>query len=229
MSVLFEEWNPQAVDAALQTGPYHPRITLHIQTPAQTWRFIRDTQERVIDGNTYLRLQYLQASAIESSEGDIADRVDLTLDGRDLVFEDGVDADAVTAFSAVLEESLRGAPTQIGLVMLDPETMEPVGLKADFVGYFEGAELDMEQGAVLTGSVLSQETWFHQRVPEVYMDVSHRQIHPGDTSFKHVSDVVRRQGNTIWNGRESGTQGTSNYTPGGSPYNPYGPIDFNLR
>lgn len=225
MSVLFEEWNPDAVDAALESGPYHPRMTLHVRVGDEIWRFIRDTQERVIDGNTYLRLQYMQAGAVENSEGDIADRVDITLDGRDLVFEDGEDADAITAFSNVAAYSLRGAPSQIGLVMLDKGTMQPVGLKADFVGYFEGLELDMENGGVLAGSILSQETWAHQRGAEVYMDVSHRQIHPGDTSFRHVSDTVRRQGNAIWNGRESGGQGVQFGGGGvGTPIYDYGNI-----
>ena len=202
--VLFEEFNPAAVDAALETGPFHPRITVHIQHAGTVYRFVRDTDDRTVDGTTFAALPFLDVGDLESREGDVADRLDLTVDGAALTYPSG--GSAVDDIAHLLSLDLRGAPIQIGLMMLDPLTLQPVGVRSDFVGIVEGLPADVDTLQV-TLSVLSQETLAHTRTPEVYMDVSHRQLHPGDTAFRFVSDTVRRLGRAIWNGTDSGPGG----------------------
>ena len=214
MSVFFEEWNAAAVDASLEVGPYHPRITVHVQAGGETFRFIRDNVERTMDGKQFLRLPYLEVGPVENTEGAVADRVELSIDGSDLFYPDSTPTE--TAFAQAMAKPLRGAPIQIGKAMLDRVTRQPIGFVADFVGFIEGAEMDMD-GPAFTVTALSSETWFHQRAAEVYTDVSHQRLWPGDNAFRHVSDTVNRGGNALWNGRESGSSGSPGIYNGPTP------------
>lgn len=221
VAFLVEEVTPEAVDVAL-TGPsLHPRQTIHIRVGGVVHRFIRDRVGLTVGGLDFLPLPYVEIGDIQSSSGDAATSVSVILDAAHLVEPTG-DL-TLEAYENVVDMNLRNAAVQIGLVMLDPETMQPVGLAADFVGLIDGVAFRMgvdADGPTLIADCLSFVSVAHRLTARVYSNEDQQALHVNDGGFVQLADTYARNGSYIWNGKESGSGGSTSGGGGGGGRNP---------
>ena len=107
--------------------------------------------------------------------------------------------------------NLRNAAMQIGLIMLDPMTAQPVGLAADFVGLIDGVDFKPgieDNGPTLTAECLSFVSVAHRLTARVYSNEDQQDLHPNDGGFRQLADTFSRSGSYIWNGRDAGSGGS---------------------
>lgn len=227
---LIEEHNPEAVDAAFEGSVLMPRVTFHVRVSGVTHRFIRDRVGLTVGSYDFLPLPYMEITDIETASGEAADSVTAILDAAHLVQPTG-DL-TLQAYENVVDMNLRNAAMQIGLVMLDPSTMAPLGLAADFVGLIDGVTFrtDVEdKGPVLLADCLSFVTVAHRRTARVYSNEDQQALHPGDGGFKQLADTYSRNASYIWNGKEAGSSGTTVGGGGGGGGDGYGRRNINQR
>lgn len=214
--IFFEDWLPDNVDAALEEGFFHPRMTIAVKIGETIHRFIKDLMGQVIDGNEYLPLPVIKAGNIESTDGQVSDTLILTLDGSDM--REGVDEDIRTAFYNIVDLNLRGAAIQVGTCMLDKDTMAPIGLASDYNGIINAAPFEeLDSGPLLEFEIFSYLNIAKRQVARVYTDVDHQQLYTNDRCFQYLSDTVNREGSFMWNSKPSGSGGSvGGYSPGGA-------------
>ena len=213
---LVEEHNPEAVDAALLGPSIHPRYTFHIRVGTEIYRFVRDRVGLTVGGLDFMPLPYMEIGDIETSSGDAANSTTIVMDAAHLVQPTG-DL-TLQAYENVVDMNLRNAAMQIGLVMLDPNTQQPVGLAADFVGLIDGVAFRSgvgDKGPVLLADCLSFVTVAHRRTARVYSNEDQQALHPGDGGLKQLADTYSRNGSYIWNGKDAGNGGSVSGGGGG--------------
>lgn len=207
---LVEEHNPEAVDEALRGPSLHPRYTLHVRVGTTVYRFVRDRVGLTVGPYSFLPLPYMEIGDIETSSGEAANSTTIILDAAHLVKP--TSDQTLQAYENVVDMNLRNAAMQVGLTMLDPNTMQPVGLSADFVGLIDGVAFRTgvgDKGPVLLADCLSFVTVAHRRTARVYSNEDQQALHPGDGGFRQLADTYSRNGSYTWNGKDAGSGGTN--------------------
>jgi len=206
---LVEEHNPQGVDTAMLGASLHPRQTFHIRIGTTIYRFIRDRVGLTVGDYEFLPLPYMEIGSIENTNGDAANRTSVVLDAAHLI--EPTSDETLQAYENVVDMNLRNAAMQIGLVMLDPMTMQPIGLAADFVGLIDGVDYKLgvgDSGPTLTADCLSFVSVAHRLTARVYSNEDQQDLHPGDGGFRQLADTYSRSGSYIWNGKDAGNGGS---------------------
>ena len=220
---LVEEFNPEGVDAAMEGVSLHPRQTIHIRVGETVYRFVRDRDGMSIGGFDFMPLPFAAIGDIETSTGDAATGTTIALDAAHLVEPTG-DL-TLQAYENIIDMNLRNAAMQIGLIMLDPATQQPIGLAADFVGLIDGTSFKRGtngDGPVLVVDCLSFMSVAHRLTARVYSHEDQIELHPGDGGFRQLADTAARNGSYTWNGKDAGSGGSvsgGSYTGGGGGRN----------
>ena len=152
----------------------------------------------------------MEIGDIATDSGDAATTVDVVLDAAYLV-EPSSD-ETLEAYENVVDMNLRNAAMQIGLVMLDPQTMQPVGLSAEFVGLISGVPFRAgvgNKGPQLAAECLSFVSVAHRLTARVYSNEDQQELHPLDGGFVQLADTYSRSGSYIWNGNDAGSGGST--------------------
>lgn len=216
VSFLVEQHNPEAVDAAMEGKSLHPRQTLHVRVDGEVYRFVKDRAGITVGPYEFLPLPYMEIGDIENANGEAANSTTVVLDAKHLV-EPTADI-TLEAYENVVDMNLRNAAMQIGLIMLDPDTMAPLGLAADFVGLISGVPFRNgvgDKGPVILAECLSFVSVSHRLTARVYSDEDQRQLHASDGGLRQLADTVARSGSYIWNGKDAGGGGSVSGGGGG--------------
>jgi len=213
---LVEEHNPAAVDEAMRGVSLHPRYTMHVRVAGVVHRFIKDRFALTVGPYHFLPLPYMEIGDIATSSGDAAANVDVVLDAAHLV--EPTSDQTLEAYENVVDMNLRNAAMQIGLVMLDPQTMQPVGLAAEFVGLISGVPFRAgvgNKGPQLIAECLSFVSVARRLTARVYSNEDQQELHPLDGGFVQLADTYSRNGSYIWNGKDAGSGGSTSGGGGG--------------
>lgn len=214
--MIVEAVNKQLAFDSLSGDFYNTRLCVSVKPENEVFRFVADTTNHVVGGLDFGPVPYAEFSEITSGDGNSADTMTITLDGSKMIVPDGTTPDSVLL--DVLNRPLRDRPIQVGLIALDFDTDEPIGLIPRFVGFIDNAPLTRSKtgGSVLDINCVSFRGFASRRIPVTYSDTDHVTRFPGDRSARHINDVVRRGGTYQWN---SETGGGSGVTTGGGGSN----------
>jgi len=230
--MLVERYNEAAAIAALSEPVINTRLCVSVQPETEIFRFSNDRDPITVErtGETdwlFNPVPYADFSAINSGDGRIADTTSIILDGADITAKDGYSID--TVLLSILAFPLRDRPIQIGLLVLDPDDGEPIGLIPKFIGFIDNAPFEREKdergaNVKLTINCASFRAYAQRQFARTYSDTDHQSRFPGDRACQWISDAVFRKGKYPWNS-ESATgsgSGGGSFTPGGTPsINPY--------
>lgn len=218
--MIVESYNESAALTALNSSFIDTRITVSVQPETEIFRFVKDTHEKVIpqtgDDWIYHPVPYSEFSPISSGDGQTADTGTITLDGNYFLESDRQLVDDV--LQSILQFPLRDRPIQIGLMVLNPETKEVIGLIPQFVGFVDNTPMTREKGepTIVEFIMASFRAYARRLVARTNSDTDHATRFPGDRSARWISDSVFRRGKYPWNTTSaSGSGGGS-----GGGYNP---------
>lgn len=197
--MLFEDYETEAALAALDAPQISTRIAIAVKPEDVVYRMVVDTAEIDVGGLVYSPVPFLKISNITSGEGQGADTGTITLDGREMLSPPSTSTEAV--LQNLMSYPLRDRPLQIGLLVLNVETKQAVGLIPQFVGIIDRAVLERrkDQASTLTVNIASYRAYAQRRVQRLYSHTDHLARHPGDGFLKHLSDNVFRAGKYAWN------------------------------
>jgi len=118
---------------------------------------------------------------------------------------------------------LRDRPIQIGLLVLNLESRQAIGLVPQFVGIIDRSvfERSKDSGSLLTVNIASYRAYAQRRVQRLYSHTDHSARHSGDGFLKFLSDTVFRAGKYAWNSQQASSSGAGRGV-GRRPV-PYGP------
>lgn len=233
--MIVERYNETAAYAALDEPFIETRICVSIQPETEIFRFVKDVTEITVerageDDWLFHPVPYADFSPITSGDGRAADTGTITLDGANIISHDpSQTVDSV--LQSILAFPLRDRPIQVGLMVLNIETLEVIGLIPQFVGFVDNVPLsrDKSSGSMLEINMASFRAYAQRRIARSYSDTDHQSRFPGDRAARWISDAVFRGGKYAWNSesaRGSGSGGGSpGYTPGFIP----GFNNFNLQ
>jgi hypothetical protein len=214
--MLVEKHNVDAALAALSGDFIDTRLCVSVQPEDEIFRFIVDNSELTINNWLFEPVPYAEFDAITSADGAVADTTTITLDGSHM--EGGFDDDPDDILQRVLTYPLRDRPIQIGLLVINFETNEPIGLIPQFVGFIDNAPLMRERKPTSSNSKLlfnlvSFRAYAQRRVARLYSDTDHVSRFPLDRCARWISDVVFKLGKYSWNRDDA--QGGGATTGGG--------------
>lgn len=225
--MLVERYNEAAAIAALDDPIISTRICVSIKPETEIFRFVKDTglitMERVGDDDWLFNpVPYAEFAPISSGDGRSADTTAITMDGADIIAKDGYDVDSV--LQSILAFPLRDRPIQIGLLVLNTETQEPIGVIPQFIGLVDNVPFTREKTDKMANvrleiNCVSFRAYAQRQFARTYSDTDHRARFPGDGACKWISDTVFRAGKYPWNtttGQGAGGGGGGSRTP----YNP---------
>jgi len=225
--MIVEAINQEAAIAALMEPSISTRICFSIKPEDQIYRFVKDTIKMTLAGEIYHPVPYAEFSNIASGDGQAADTGTITLDGANIVSHTAQSVDQV--LQSLLNFSLRDRPVQIGLIVLNVETMEPIGLIPQFVGFVDQAPFEVtEQASKLDIHVASFRAYAQRRIARTYSDTDHQTRFPGDKSLRWISDAVFRGGKYAWNSM-SATGSGAGRGRGRTPGNPGFYLNLHLK
>jgi hypothetical protein len=220
--MLIERYNETAALAALAEESIETRVCVSVQPTDTVYRFVRDNVGYTLNGWDFEPVPFAQFDPIASDDGSVADTTTITLDGK--YFLTVTDNDPSDVFRTVLQHPLRDRPIQIGLLVLNTDTKEAIGVIPQFVGFIDNAPLTRSKdSAILEINCASFRAFAQRRVTRTYSDTDHRSRFPGDGACKWIADAVFRSGKYIWN-RTSGQGQTSGNVSG-----PGGGFNDNFR
>lgn len=198
MTSIYEAHGAAAIDAALLKPIIETRIAVNVRPGNQTLRFIKDTMSQTLGGNKWEPVAWAEFNGISLGQGLVPDTAQITLDGRSFI--DPASETPDTVLQNVLNETLRDRPIQIGIMVLDPDTKDALGLKPEFVGTIDNAKFDRPDGEA--GKVLIDCTSIRgfaaRRTARIYSETDHLTRFPGDDALKHISKISFFKGYS-WN------------------------------
>ena len=205
--MLFEEYETEAALAALDAPQISTRIAVSVKPEDVVHRMVVDTAEIDVGGMVFSPVPFLRISNITSGEGQGADTGTITLDGREMLTPPSTSTEDV--LQSLMSYPLRDRPLQIGLLVLNVETKQAVGLIPQFVGIIDRAVLERRKDAAstLTVTIASYRAYAQRRVQRLYSHTDHQARHPGDGFLKHLSDNVFRAGKYAWNSQTAAGSG----------------------
>ncbi len=228
--MIVESYNEAGALDALMEPYISTRICFSVKPEAEIFRFVKDASQMELDGKTYHPVPYAEFSNIASGDGQAADTGSITLDGANIISHSEQSVDEV--LQSLLEFPLRDRPVQIGLIVLNTETMAPIGLIPQFVGFIDQAPLEVnDSGSRLDIHVASFRAYAQRQVARTYSDTDHQARFPGDKALRWISDAVFRGGKYAWNStsaRGSGA-GRGGGGGGGGRYNQHHITDYHHR
>ncbi|CAM3780273.1 hypothetical protein [Litorimonas haliclonae] len=195
--------------------------TVHLASGAL--HFVRDNVGYSVDGVNYTAAPYGNLHGYASQPGTVSDKCRITLDGSHILSGPDGQGTPDSVLQSIFEERLRKVRVDFHRLDLDIDTMLAVSRKHKFAGRIDKAYLDRsdERKPMFIIECLSFRLLAQNPAQRIYSDVDQRLLHPRDGCFKHLSDVVFRNGVFDWNKEGSGSGGyTVPSNPGGSPYRP---------
>lgn len=213
--MLLERYNETAALAALAEEAIETRIVVSVQPTDTVYRFVADSVAYSINGWDFEPVPYAEFDPISSDDGSVADTTTITLDGK--YFLTATDNNPTDIFRNVVNHPLRDRPIQIGLLVLNVDTKEAIGVIPQFVGFIDNAPLTRSKdSAMLEIHCASFRAYAERRVTRTYSDTDHRTRFPGDGACKWIADAVFRSGKYIWNRSSAQGQSSGNVgSPGG--------------
>lgn len=227
MNLLVERYNEAAGYAAMRESAHiSTRVCVSVKPENEVLRFVQDTTAITIDGKTFEPVPYARFSDVVSGSGDIADTMDVILDG--IYVADGGYGELTDILKRVVQYPLRGKPIQVGRIVLDVNTYEAISLQPLFVGTIHKSPLEIseENGPSFKIKCASYRNAAHRQTAWVHSEVSHEQRWPGDRAGKFMSDAINRGGRYWWNKIVSGGGGSTN---GGVTFRDFDPRDYHQR
>lgn len=205
--MLFEEYEQAAAMAALDEPQISTRIAISVKPEDTVYRMVVDTAEIDVGGMVFSPVPFLKVSNISSGEGQGADTGTITMDGREMISPPATSTEQV--LQNIMAYPLRDRPVQIGLLVLNVETKQAIGLIPQFVGIIDRAVLERTKGeaSILTVSIASYRAYAQRRVQRLYSHTDHSARYPGDGFLKHLSDNVFRAGKYAWNSQTAAGSG----------------------
>lgn len=194
---IYQAINAAAVEAALFEPVIETRVAVNIRPGTVTHRFVQDTIAHTLGGDTWEPVPWAVFENIELGGGTVPDIATIRLDGRR--FYDPASDTPDTALQNIVLEDLRDRPIQIGLIVLDPETKDPIGLKPEFVGFVDNVKLAGGAASQVVLQCISLRAYATRRTARVYSDTDHKARFPGDGALNQLSDVVFRRAKYSWN------------------------------
>lgn len=197
--MLIEEWNSQAAYDALMEPAYDTRVCVSVKPDGAILRFVRDAGEITAGPYSFGPVPYARIGAITSGAGSVADTTQITLDGSAMTEAGIPDPDSV--LQSILNYTLRDRPIQIGLIVLNVDTKEPIGLIPKFVGFVDSSGLDRDKktGPKMVIELASYRGFARRRVQRTYSYTDHITRFAGDHALKWLSDAVFRGAQYPWN------------------------------
>lgn len=197
--MLFEDYETSAALAALDEPHISTRIAVSVKPQDTVFRMVVDTSKIDVGGMVFSPVPFLKISNISSGEGQGADTGTITMDGREMLSPPSTSAE--TVLQNIMNYPLRDRPVQIGLLVLNVQNKQAIGLIPQFVGIIDRAVLERSKGeaSVLTVQIASYRAYAQRRVQRLYSHTDHSVRHPGDGFLKHLSDNVFRAGKYAWN------------------------------
>lgn len=215
--MLVERHNEAAALAALAQEAIETRVVVSVKPSDTIYRFVRDNVAYSLNGWNFEPVPFAEFDPISSDDGSVADTTKITLDGK--YFLTASDDNPTDVFRNVLQHPLRDRPIQIGLLVLNTDTKEAIGLIPQFVGFIDQAPLSRNKdSAILEINCASFRAYAQRRVARTYSNTDHQSRFPGDGAAKWIADAVFRSGKYAWNrvtGSGSGSTGGGVVTPGG--------------
>ena len=193
-----------------------------VQPDVEKFRFVKDVAEINFNGWSFKPVPYAEFSPVSSGDGAAADVATITLDGTNIVsYDPSQSVDSV--LQSILAFPLRDRPIQIGLLVLNVETLEPIGLIPQFVGFIDNVPLNRgkRDGSTLEINIASFRAYAQRRIARTYSDTDHQVRFPGDRAARWISDAVFRGGKYSWNMSSATAAGNGTLTGGNAqPFNP---------
>ena len=222
--MIVERFNEAGALAALDQPFISTRLCVSVQPETEILRFIKDSSEVTVNGLLFEPVPYAEFSPIFSGDGATADTTTITLDGRNMVVAGDETPD--TILQRVLARPLRDRPIQIGLIVLNTNTFEPIGLIPQFVGIIDNAPFSRRKDersadARIEINLASFRVFAQRRIARTYSDTDHTLRFPGDRAARWISDTVFRLGRYAWNkeGAQSSGITSGGANPGHNPFN----------
>ena len=235
--MLVERHNEAAAIAALSDPMISTRICVSVQPETEVFRFVKDTGDILVerpgdDDWLFHKVPYAEFAPINSGDGRSADTTTITMDGADIIATDGHTVDSV--LQSILEFPLRDRPIQIGLLVLNIETQEPIGIIPQFIGFidnvpFSREKTDKDANVKLEINCASFRAYAQRQFARTYSDTDHQARFPGDRACRWISDAVFRGGKYSWNSESARGSGSGGGYPGYTPGFGPGFNNFNLR
>jgi hypothetical protein len=174
------------------------------------------TQQR-----TFLAAPYGSIGNIRSSVGARGDKLTIQLDGGHIISGPEGVGDADYVLQSLFDEPLRRRRVDYYRLDLDPDTMDVAAVKHKFAGRIDDAYLDRSDPARPIFIIQLTSYRVHAANPEaaIYSDIDQRSMYANDGGFKHLEDVVFRDGEFQWNKEGAG----SGRDTSGRPFTPGGP------
>lgn len=220
--MLVERYNEAAAIIALSDPMISTRICVSVQPETEVFRFVKDASDILVerpgeDDWLFHKVPYAEFSAINSGDGRSADTTTITLDGADIIAGDGHSVDGV--LQSILEFPLRDRPIQIGLLVLNIETQEPIGVVPQFIGFidnvpFSREKTETEATVKLEINCASFRAYAQRQFARTYSDTDHQARFPGDRACRWISDAVFRGGKYAWNSESARGSGSGAGYPG---------------
>lgn len=214
--MIVESFNVAGALAALEKPVIETRMCVSIKPETTIHRFVSDSAAVSINGWDFEPAPYAQFSGINSSPGTASDSMTITIDGRNLLSPLPDYADQV--IQQVQKQTLRDRPVHVGLVVLNPANLVPIGILSEFIGIVDNSRLkyDDDKGSIYPIRLLSSRSLTTRRVAITYSDTGHT-LRFGDRALRWISDNVFRAGKYPWNSVTASAQGAGG---GGSPFGP---------
>ena len=207
--MIVDTHNEVAARAALLDPLMETRICVSVQPEDEILRFVNDTGGIVVNGNLYGPVPYAEFSDVTSGVGRVADTMTITLDGDSMIVPSDETPDSV--LQDVLTHPLRDRPISVGLIVLNPVTMEAIGIVPQMVGFIDQVPFtrDKRDGSKLEITVASYRAYSQRRIARTYSDTDHRTRFPGDGAAKWITNVIFRGRTFPWNSTTATSRGST--------------------